>query len=1265
MHSLFVVAVLLLVTPLVIGGVASQECSEEIAEMYNLMTQIDSNITTTRYVDIKNGMDTGDCSDFNAPCKSINYTLLVNESDGIIENLNNLKVKIAPGNYTLQRERMVNSRNVILEGSENTRITCGMNIPTDGSCIFENIAIFNSTNIIIRDITFYGCGRDPSPHFISESYNIILENNIYVDNTAPAVIAYLTDSIYVINSTFSDNIIGDATADECLSSSEGLFFRDNVTSAGGVSVFSHNHTQKIVIFNSHFDSNHARNNSQKNSVPPQLKEFGHGGGLSVRLVNSSGGYICVVNSSFSNNRAEVGGGAISFTLAESHNNNITFSRVSFENNDCFFEKCIGGGISIDLFSPAKQNRIKFSSCDFMNNSATRGSGGAISLASADKGFSDDGSDEYKLLELLSCKFLYNVAHFEGTAVGLFSLGHVNQAGFRTLVRNCSFLNNFSETKDISALTTYRVLVEADGYNAFNWNVGGGVTLLNSRIDVKGHIDFYNNTAVFGGGFALSGRCLILLYNNSILHFEGNNATGSGAAIYVVYPSSNFVLPILNRGCFIQYHSEITDNDIPPSQWETKVEFVNNHADSGGSAIFTNDLDRCKWLGNAESNATTFIFNPINETGSPFNLTNNVGVATEQSFLYNLGTDPSRINVISQQKNDSSYGEKVMFQLSTSDDVGNFRQAVWSLNAPGGVSDLGALSRNNSISFQQIPNKNILVGADGAARLDDNSTNVPFKFDLFNTQGGSATVNVRVLNLCHPGYSFDENTHKCKCDISNPNIIRCDGLGRYVYVRDGIWADRRNDELYTLFTLPVFLNCTREGGSDLPGCLYMFDDPDKQCSRGRKGDLCSQCKDNYGVTLDLRKCGVDSCGAVGITIFSLTCLFFIVFSSLALFFDFTLPNELRGFIFFAQVIGLIYRNSPYVTQTSDFVDVLVNLFGFSLPIPSCFVKNISALYVALLGLVPPLLVTITILVYAFSARFIFVKQLSNRTSIHGIVLLSLFVYKYVADTAFILISCRGISHDKEIVFQYDADKKCFEAPMVVFVVLAVLILVFFVIPTPILILIASKKQYPIWILKQISLFRFALNSGIKGECYWFSAWDIFRRLPFIATVFLATLLPPSLILLIQSLIILGVVTVHCIAKPYDKEYINIIETIILGLLFLSTIAILDEDDLYIGRVVSITLLCIPFLYALIFISIRPTKWMWDKYFRKHALILKRKLASMKNNKYTLNIQDEGMIEREFVIITKPENDDTADAGEDTLTTNFTTLREPLLDDADLL
>lgn len=38
-----------------------------------------------------------------------------------------------------------------------------------------------------------------------------------------------------------------------------------------------------------------------------------------------------------------------------------------------------------------------------------------------------------------------------------------------------------------------------------------------------------------------------------------------------------------------------------------------------------------------------------------------------------------------------------------------------------------------------------------------------------------------------------------------------------------------------------------------------------------GDLCSQCEDDYGITLDLRRCVDDStCGALGVTIFVLTC-----------------------------------------------------------------------------------------------------------------------------------------------------------------------------------------------------------------------------------------------------------------------------------------------------------------------------------------------------------------------------------------------------------
>ena len=425
---------LLLVVSSLLDGTSSQDCNEEIASVYNLMKQIDSNITTTLYVDDKNGENKGNCLHNDKPCKTVQYALLMNQSNSN-RSFSNLKVIIKPGFYVLQREYFFHSTNIVLEGSGDTIVTCGKNVisPINDSCLYENFAFFSSTNIVIRNFKFVGCGPNPSAHYTFRSSNIILENNVYLNNTAPAVVAYLTDSIYIINSNFSRNVVQNATSESCLDSSEGLFFHDNVTSAGGLSVFSENHLQKIIVLNSYFDNNQARKNFEINSVPPQLKRFGHGGGLSLRLVNSSGGLICVINSSFRSNKAEVGGGAISIALAESDNNSITFSRVVFEDNICFTEKCIGGAISIDLFDRVQQNRFRFGFCDFIKNRAADGSGGAISVASADKGFSNDGSDEYKLLELISCNFSYNVAHFEGTAVGLFSLGHVNDAGFRMLI----------------------------------------------------------------------------------------------------------------------------------------------------------------------------------------------------------------------------------------------------------------------------------------------------------------------------------------------------------------------------------------------------------------------------------------------------------------------------------------------------------------------------------------------------------------------------------------------------------------------------------------------------------------------------------------------------------------------------------------------------------------------------------------------------------------------------------------------------------------
>ena len=64
------------------------------------------------------------------------------------------------------------------------------------------------------------------------------------------------------------------------------------------------------------------------------------------------------------------------------------------------------------------------------------------------------------------------------------------------------------SKDTSAVTIYRVVLTFLGSNTFHKNIGGGTSLLSSRMDVRGEVVFDFNTAVFGAGVAMSGRSLV-------------------------------------------------------------------------------------------------------------------------------------------------------------------------------------------------------------------------------------------------------------------------------------------------------------------------------------------------------------------------------------------------------------------------------------------------------------------------------------------------------------------------------------------------------------------------------------------------------------------------------------------------------------------------------------------------------------------------------------------------------------------------------------
>ena len=124
---------------------------------------------------------------------------------------------------------------------------------------------------------------------------------------------------------------------------------------------------------------------------------------------------------------------------------------------------------------------------------------------------------------------------------------------------------------------------------------------------------------------------------------------------------------------------------------------------------------------------------------------------------------------------------------------------------------------------------------------------------------------------------------------------------------------------------------------------------------------------------------------------------IIVAAVIVFFNVSLPDEVKGFVFFAQVIGLIYRNAPYLIGQNNWVtvyvihiitityvhimqysnynnisaffslqytffDFIINLLGFSLPFQVCPAENVPAFGIALLGFVPPLLATSVAFIY---------------------------------------------------------------------------------------------------------------------------------------------------------------------------------------------------------------------------------------------------------------------------------------------------------------
>ena len=257
---------------------------------------------------------------------------------------------------------------------------------------------------------------------------------LYRNNPASGLHLFQSHSVAFRSCQFIDNIqqMASTSFPQCYGSqNDEVFFLDSRPTAGAVSIYSYQHSFKLLISNCTFTGNYARNNTNVN-LPRALLSFGHGGAMFIRFYESSNSKVCIIDTVFANNTAQANGGAIQLSFAiNSINNFITIYNTSFKYNKCILRTCSGGAIGMDYFQNSTLNLIHFIDSIFEDNYAD--AGGTLALLTSVATTHED--KDKKALWFKNCTFQHNMAKEDGSALSLFSVTPINTLRFPVFIDN--------------------------------------------------------------------------------------------------------------------------------------------------------------------------------------------------------------------------------------------------------------------------------------------------------------------------------------------------------------------------------------------------------------------------------------------------------------------------------------------------------------------------------------------------------------------------------------------------------------------------------------------------------------------------------------------------------------------------------------------------------------------------------------------------------------------------------------------------------------
>lgn len=1018
-------------------------------------------------------------------------------------------LQLSPGTHTLGEGPfclLQNVKNITIQGQWDspTEIRC-----SDDSQVRRGIAFFNITNLKITDVVITNCGREvPSdlPGYINETYTflgprqkVVLIFSHCVDMildsmTIDKCFGFSAMAINPLGVTVIQNVSITGTNSHALSNCTKPTERLDLFCSGSGAVFVYADTSitqslveaepdaslntSLLFIDCSFINN--TNWLPDFRVARIMSVFGAGFETQPTLLTGASGLaihigqmeyfvdVKVINSTLESNRGNIGS-MLLLCYNTIRNSKILLDSVIVSNNECVPDQ-MGAGIFVlvaiffDFLSSFPQypdniyDLVEISHSTISHNFAMFG--GGIQLYVTPQNISD------LRIIIRDSKFVGNIGRY-GSALDSFQFqSSISNRATHILMEDvvasentypgASLSQNSPEGAGVFVFSQHYniTVVGTEGKGSFFHNNTVSVFWASrTNVFLHGSISFENNRGFTGGALSLLDNSILFISNNSALSFTKNSALTVGGAIYTITLSTAF------DTCAIQFigDTRITIDREELQLLNVSINFSNNSAMNAGNSIFGSPLFNCFFLPSTAvkhitlpgSNMEELVYEVIFQYPQ-----------TVDNRLAELNSPPEKICVCQnrtfvREDCDNDFFHQLDREVIPGQTFVIFLNPVDVTGTPA-TSFLYAEPINKAVGPVRL---GVNQGIQQLTGLSNSCS--PVDFTIFTTEnsevhlklsavagGETATILVNITS-CPPGFTLSDGLQECVCsDFIEDRLGSSCNLTQYTIARpDNYWVDAQrengNDIVAYVPTCPI--NYCKNDVHDID--LTM---PDQLCVSGRTGILCGACKDGLSSVFGSAECRRCSNAWLAILlIYAVVGIVMILFSFLL---DLTITHgTMIGLIFYASIVGV--NANIYFQQGGGrgplfwFVSWIILEQGF----PLCFYDGMTETVKLLLQYIFPTYVVILIVaITKFSQHSKLMQRFVSRfDGTHVLATMLFLIYNKLLRTVIDTNTFTNIVVEDEdeprIVWFFDGNEDVDNPLVIVLIVSAILVVLFFILP----------------------------------------------------------------------------------------------------------------------------------------------------------------------------------------------------------------------------